>query len=282
MTFRKRVFTTLEFAAIGGRQGMSLYIKLSLIAIIFLNSVAIIVHTIPEVRQDALYDQIFQDFEVFSVIIFTIEYFFRVWSCVEIPQYRDGWRGRFRYMVSFWGLVDFLGIFPFYFSLFTSDFGIIRILRVFRLFRLYRVTRYSHALKMIRTVLTETKEELLICFSFIIFTLFISSSVMYYLEHAVQPDRFSSIPATLWWGVITMTTTGYGDMYPITHLGKFFGGIVLILGIALFALPTGIIASGFIEQVRRGKGGKYVRCPHCNEWIDLTEVKHEHKTDLKQ
>ena len=282
MTFRKRVFATLEFAAISGRQGISLYVKLGLISVIFLNSVAIIVHTIPEIRNNSFYNQVFQDFEVISVVIFTVEYFLRVWSCVEIPRYKDGWRGRARYIFSFWGLVDFLGIFPFYFSLYTSDFGIIRILRVFRLFRLYRATRYSHALKMIRTVLLETKEELLICFSFIFFTLFISSSVMYYLEHAAQPSRFSSIPATLWWGVITMTTTGYGDMYPITNLGKFFGGIILILGIALFALPTGIIASGFIEQVRRDKGRKFIKCPHCNGWVDLAEVEHEHKPDLKQ
>ena len=105
---------------------------------------------------------------------------------------------------------------------------------------------------------------------------------MYYLEHNLQPERFKSIPATLWWGVITMTTTGYGDMYPITAAGKFFGGIVLILGIALFALPTGIIASGFIEQIRRDKGRKYIQCPHCDEWIDLQEVKHVHKPTEKE
>ena len=281
MTFRKRVYNTLEFSAIG-RRGLSLYINIALVAIIFLNSVAIILHTVPEIRHNRWYEALFQDFEIFSVGIFTVEYFLRIWSCVENPLYKNGWRGRLLYIFSFWAIVDFLGIFPFYFTLLTSDFGIIRILRVFRLFRLFRVTRYSHALKMIRNVLLETKEELLICFSFIVFTLLISSSVMYYLEHNVQPDRFRSIPATLWWGVITMTTTGYGDMYPVTAAGKVFGGVILILGIALFALPTGIIASGFMEQIRRGKGAKYIRCPHCNEWIDLQEVKHVHKPTEKE
>ncbi len=278
MTLRQRVYNTLEFSAIG-RRGLSLYINIALVSIIFINSVAIIMHTVPEIRHHRIYESIFTDFEIFSVIIFTIEYFLRIWSCVENPRYENGWKGRSRYIFSFWAIVDFLGIFPFYFTLLTSDFGIIRILRVFRLFRLFRVTRYSHALKMIRGVLLETKEELLICFSFIIFTLLISSSVMYYLEHNVQPERFKSIPATLWWGVITMTTTGYGDMYPVTAAGKFFGGVVLILGIALFALPTAIMASGFMEQIRRDKGRKFIKCPHCDEWIDIQEVKHVHKPD---
>lgn len=278
MTFRKRVYSTLEFSSIG-RRGLSLYINVGLVTVIVLNSLAIILHTVPELAQHPLYNSLFQDFEIFSVFIFTIEYFLRIWSCPENPRYKDGWHGRLRYLFSFWGIIDFLAIFPFYFTLFSSEFGIIRILRVFRLFRLFRVTRYAHALKLIRDVIVEHKEELLLCFSFIIFTLLISSSVMYYLEHSVQPERFKSIPATLWWGVITMTTTGYGDMYPVTAAGKFFGGIVLIAGIALFALPTGIIASGFIEQIRRPKRKKGIRCPHCNEWIDTQTLKHIHKSE---
>jgi voltage-gated potassium channel len=278
VTFRKRVYSTLEFSSIG-RRGLSLYINVGLVTVIVLNSLAIILHTVPELAQHPLYNSLFQDFEIFSVFIFTIEYFLRIWSCPENPRYKGGWRGRLRYLLSFWGIIDFLAIFPFYFTLFSSDFGIIRILRVFRLFRLFRVTRYAHALKLIRDVIVEHKEELLLCFSFIIFTLLISSSVMYYLEHSVQPERFKSIPATLWWGVITMTTTGYGDMYPVTAAGKFFGGIVLIAGIALFALPTGIIASGFIEQIRRPKRNKGIRCPHCNEWIDAQTLKHIHKSE---
>jgi len=281
VTFRKRVYNTLEFSA-SGRRGLNLYINIGLVSVIVLNSLAIVLHTVPEIRHNRLYEHIFQYFEIFSVGVFTIEYFLRIWSCVENPRYRSDWRGRLQFIFSFWAIVDFLGIFPFYFTLLTSDFGIIRILRVFRLFRLFRVSRYSRALKMIRNVFYETKEELLICLSFIVFTLVISSSVMYYLEHNAQPERFRSIPATLWWGVITMTTTGYGDMYPVTAAGKFFGGVVLMLGIALFALPTGIVASGFMEQIRRDKGRKYARCPHCNELIDLQEVPHIHKPDTKK
>jgi voltage-gated potassium channel len=277
VTLRQRIYHTLEFSATG-RRGLSLYINVFLVSIIVLNSIAIILHTIPEVRHNHLYEMIFQDFEVFSVVVFTVEYFLRIWSSVENPRYGDSWRGRLAYIFSFWAIVDFLGIFPFYFTLFTSDFGIVRILRVFRLFRLFRVTRYSHALKVIRDVIVEVKEELLLSFSFIIFTVLIASSAMYYLEHNAQPTKFSSIPASLWWGVITMTTTGYGDMYPITVAGRIFGGIISMLGVALFALPTGILASGFIEQIRRDKGSKHIHCPHCGESIDLNDPHKHHST----
>ena len=121
---------------------------------------------------------------------------------------------------------------------------------------------------MIQNVFRETKEELLLGFLFIIFSLVIGSSVMYFLEHNAQPTKFSSIPASLWWGVITMTTTGYGDIYPITTWGRIFGGCFSILGVLLFALPTGIITSGFIDQIRRTKTKKHLRCPHCGEWVD--------------
>jgi voltage-gated potassium channel len=264
MTIRQQVYQTLEFSA-RGRRGARLYINLFLVLIIVFNSIAIILHTIPEIRHNHLYESIFQDFEIFSVIIFTIEYFLRIWSCVENPLYKNNWRGRLSYIFSFWGLVDFLGIFPFYFTLLTSDFGIVRILRVFRLFRLFRITRYSHALKVISSVIKEQKEELLLSFSFIILTLLIGSSTMYYLEQAAQPEKFKSIPASLWWGVVTMTTTGYGDIYPVTTFGKIIGGIFSMLGVALFALPTGILASGFIEQIKGEKLNTNKNCPHCGK-----------------
>jgi voltage-gated potassium channel len=274
MMLRKKIHDTLEFSALG-RRGMSLYVNVFLVVIIILNSVAIVLHTVPSISRNRFYERLFFDFELFSVIIFSIEYALRVWSCVEKSKYSDGWRGRLRYLFSFWALIDLLAILPFYLTVFGADFGIVRVLRVFRLFRLFRISRYAHALKIIQNVLKETKEELLLSLSFIVFTLLIASSAMYYLEHNAQPTKFSSIPASLWWGVITMTTTGYGDMYPITPWGRVFGGLILILGIGLFALPTGILASGFIEQIRQSKAKKRVRCPHCGEWIDPSEaIKH--------
>jgi voltage-gated potassium channel len=276
MTLRKRTYDALEFSA-RGRRGLSFVANIFLVSVIIINSIAIIFHTIPELRHNDFYEAVFQDIEVFSVIIFTIEYWLRIWSCVENPKYPDNFRGRLKYAFSFWGIVDFLGIFPFYFTLLTSDFGIIRILRVFRLFRLFRITRYSHALKLIRDVVTETKEELVLSFAFIMFTLLISSSAMYYIEHEYQPDKFKSIPASLWWGVITMTTTGYGDVYPITTVGKILGGIVSMLGVALFSLPTGIMAWGFVDHIQKQKTQHKVHCPHCGKVLAEADL-NKHST----
>ena len=275
MTFRQKTHYTLEFSA-SGRRGLSLYINLFLVGIIVLNSLAIVLHTIPSLNRNRFYERLFFDFELFSAFVFSIEYGLRVWSCVEDHRYHDGWRGRLRYVFSFWALVDLLAILPFYLTFFGADLAIVRMLRVFRLFRLFRISRYSHALKIIQNVFKETREELLLSFSFIVFALVIASSVMYFLEHNAQPAKFSSIPAALWWGVITMTTTGYGDIYPITTWGRIFGGCFSILGVLLFALPTGIITSGFIDQIRRTKTKKSPRCPHCGELIDEQHSKKIH------
>ena len=111
---------------------------------------------------------------------------------------------------------------------------------------------------------------------FILFLLLLSSSLMYYIEHSAQPKVFKSIPATLWWGVATITTVGYGDAVPITALGKVFGGIVALAGVGLFALPSGILASGFAEEIgKRNRKKSITRCPHCGEEINL--ILHEHK-----
>lgn len=261
---RKSFYRILETSA-GQRRGMSLLFNLALISIITLNAIAIILHTVPEYNRR--FSQVFRDFEIFSVIFFSIEYLLRVWVCVENEKYYHPFWGRLRYIVSTAALIDFLAIFPFYFSLFATDLAIIRILRLFRIFRLFRITRYSHAFRLIQNVVAEKKEELVLSTILVIFMLIIVSSIMYYVEHAAQPDKFSSIPATMWWGVTAMTTVGYGDIHPITPLGKFLGGIAAIVGIGVFALPTGILVSGFNEHIRLQKGHSRQRCPHCGREI---------------
>ena len=259
---RRLLYRVLETST-GKRRGISLVFNLVLITIITLNAVAIMLHTVPEYNQS--YAQLFIDFELFSVIFFSVEYLLRVWVCVESDKYRHPIFGRLRYMVSASALIDFLAIFPFYFSLFTTDLGVVRILRLFRIFRLFRISRYSQAYRMIQRVVEEKKEELVLSFSFVVFMLIIISSVMYYVEHPAQPDKFTSIPATMWWGISAMTTVGYGDILPITPLGKLLGGISAIMGIGLFALPTGILVSGFTEQIRTKKEPVRRVCPHCGE-----------------
>lgn len=153
------------------------------------------------------------------------------------------------------------------------DFGFIRILRLLRMLRLFSVSKYFHALRVIQKVMKEKYEELVLSFVFIIFVLIISSSTLFYFEHEVQPNKFSSIPEAMWWGVNAMTPIGDEDYCPITPIGKIIGGLIAILGVALFALPTGILASGFAEQMR-GNNQK-IKCPHCG-----SEFHHSHSSNL--
>lgn len=261
---RKTLYRIFETSA-GKRRGVSLVFNLTLITIITLNAIAIVLHTVPEYNRR--FAQLFTDFELFSVGFFTIEYVLRIWVCVENEKYNHWFWGRLRYIFSTSAIIDFLAIFPFYFTLFATDLAIVRILRLFRIFRLFRISRYSHAFRMIQTVVADKKEELILSMMLVIFMLIITSSVMYYVEHVAQPDKFSSIPATMWWGVTAMTTVGYGDIHPITPLGKFLGGIAAIMGIGLFALPTGILVSGFNEHIRDRKAPRRTVCPHCGKEI---------------
>jgi voltage-gated potassium channel len=266
-TLRQRVNSTLQIKIKSKHEGLSFAINIGITTLIFLNTIAIILHTIPKLR--ANHNQLFQDFEVFSVIVFSIEYVLRVWSIVEQPEYAHPIKGRLKFIFSAWGIIDFLSIFPFYFSLFTTDLGFVRVLRLLRMLRLFRVSRYFRAITEIQKVLINKKEELVLSFSFIFFLLFILSSLVYFIEHEAQPKVFVSIPAALWWGVNNMTTVGYGDIIPITPLGKIISGILSILGVSSFALPTGILASGFAEYVETKKG---IKCPKCGENF------HIHKT----
>jgi len=268
-TTRKKVHYILTIST-KGKRGFPLMVNLFIIGLIALNSMAIILHSVPTIRNHPAVAQLFIDFEIFSVLVFTIEYGLRVWACVESPDYQDPVWGRLKYMLSGWALVDLLAILPFYLTLFTTDFGLLRMLRLLRVVRLYRLTKYSHALHMIQRAIKYTKEELILSYTFLLFAMLIASSIIYYIEHPVQPEAFSSIPAAMWWGVVTMTTLGYGDVYPITALGKLFGGFIAILGVALFSLPTGILASGFIKQIndsKQGEGGTTTKCPHCGKDI---------------
>ncbi|MBC3786830.1 ion transporter [Spirosoma utsteinense] len=261
---RLSVYRILETSS-GKRRGFSLAFNIVLITIITLNAIAIVLHTVPEYNRR--FTQLFYDFELFSVLFFTIEYLLRIWVCVENDRYRHWFWGRLRYLFSASSIIDILAIFPFYFTLFATDLAIVRILRLFRIFRLFRISRYSHAFRMIQRVVTDKKEELILSMTFVVFMLIIVSSIMYYVEHTAQPDKFSSIPATMWWGVSAMTTVGYGDIHPITPLGKLLGGLAAIMGIGLFALPTGILVSGFTEQIRNQKVTVIRRCPHCGKEI---------------
>jgi voltage-gated potassium channel len=200
--------------------------------------------------------------------MFSLEYLCRLWVCTVDEKYRHPLKGRLRYARTNMALIDLVAILPFYLPFIIAfDMRIIRLMRLVRLFRLLKVARYSESLQTFTDVYRLKRQELYMVFLAIMFLLIISSAVVYHLENEAQPDDFSSIPAAMWWGVATLTTVGYGDVTPVTTLGKFFGSIIALLGIGLFALPAGVLGSGFITIMRR-KGGGTFKCPHCRKEVE--------------
>ena len=232
-----------------------------IISLIITNTIAVILETVESIYLPN--KAIFRGIEVFSVIVFSLEYVLRVWSCTATKKYRLPVAGRLKYITSTGAIIDLLAILPFYLPLFRIyDLRFIRLLRLLRFFRFFKLGRYLNASKVIGNVFKAKREELVLSFIITLFLIVIASSVMYYAEHDAQPDKFSSIPETMWWSVATLTTVGYGDEYPITGLGKLLTACISILGIGMFALPAGILASGFSDEFKKMKQDKCL-CPNC-------------------
>ena len=261
---KKRIFEILEIASAGDL--LSRTLDIFIMTLIFLNVVAVILETVKSLSSQ--YTLFFERFEVFSVSIFTIEYILRLWTCTTDNSFKGPIKGRIRFVVTPLALVDLIAILPFYLPMIISlDLRFIRAVRLLRLFRLFKIGRYSESLKTLGGVLKGKKEELLITVFVVLILLVIASSLLYFVENGAQPESFSSIPAAMWWGVATLTTVGYGDVYPITPIGRFFGAIIAILGIGVFALPAGVLASGFAEEIQRKREERMI-CPHCGKDIN--------------
>lgn len=262
------------FAVLDGSSNDNLFNRifhLSIMALISLNVLAVVLETVESLSSQ--YVIFFKTFELFSVSVFTLEYLFRMWTCTVDIRFHGAINGRIRFAVTPFALVDLMAVLPFYVPMFLPlDLRFIRALRLFRLFRILKMGRYSESLRMLGNVLREKKEELLITIFGVLILLVITSSLMYFIENEAQPDAFSSIPAAMWWGVATLTTVGYGDVYPVTPLGKFLGAIIALLGIGTLAVPAGILTSGFAEKIQR-KYRKSTICPHCRKEIDEPEEK---------
>ncbi len=227
-----------------GQDRLTRLVDISLVILITLNVVAVVLESVPEIHEPLTSS--FFAFEVFSVAVFTIEYFLRVWSVTENPwqdKYRRPFWGRIRYMFSLMALIDLLAILPFDLAMFVSID--LRFLRVLRLLRVLKLTRYSSAMTMLFDVFRE-EARVIGASMFVLFLLLVmASSCIYLAEHRVQPEGFGTIPRSMWWAIITMTTVGYGDVVPITAVGKVIGACMGVIGIGMVALPAGILASGF-------------------------------------
>ncbi len=261
MTFRKRIYLTLEPTEKGGV--WERIFEWILLSIIILNILAIVCESIKDVHEQ--YAHIFHQFEVFSVIFFTVEYLARIYSIVENRKYTDPIMGRLKYVTTPLALIDLMAFVPFYLTFLPLDLRFLRMFRLMGLFRMFKVARYMHALSMFKKVIYDRREQLVLSVMFILFILVIISTIMYYVEREAQPEKFTSIPATMWWGIATLTTVGYGDMVPITTWGRILGGMFAITGVGLLALPAGILSSGFFEMMHRPRAAR--KCPHCGEEV---------------
>ncbi len=276
---KKKVHGLLHPEIVGDKHWDKI-INIFIISLIILNVIAVMLETVSSLHEK--YADFFHYFDLISVIIFSVEYVLRVWSSNHEEKYKGSLKGRLKYMLSPGALVDLLAILPFYLhAIIGLDFRVLRILRLMRFFRLFRLTAYMKSAHMISNVFKKRFNELLLSLVLVIFLVIIASCAIYFAEHQhiVNRAKFTSIPATIWWSVVTLTTTGYGDMYPMTYLGKAMAMVIMLTGVAFFALPAGIITAGFLEEFRMNRIKKTHRCPNCGELLDLDNNNHSHQTD---
>ncbi len=250
MISQKRTFEILSKAKYGDTASKIFDVSLSFL--ILANLAAVCLESV-----DSINDQFhfyFLCFEYISVAIFTIEYFLRIWvqAINEESTSKTILGRRLKYIFSFNGVIDLLAILPSLLPLIAGGLDL-RWLRVLRMVRLLKISHYSSALEDLVATMYEERRSLGAALYLFLIAIFLSSAMIYLAENEAQPEAFSSIPQTMWWSIITLTTVGYGDVSPVTPLGQVFGAITAVMGVCSVALLTGIVASGFSNQMSRRK-----------------------------
>ncbi len=246
-SLRKRIFQLIETGS--GENRWSEVFNGAIVALIILNVLGIILETVPGIR--AGYDRWLNGLEVFTIAVFTIEYVLRLWTAVEMPYLKrmTPLKARLYHAKSPALIIDLLAIAPFYLQhLLPLELGILRMLRLLRLLKL---SRYSPAMHTLIRVLHNEGRALIGACLLLFMAILFSATLMYHLENAAQPDKFGSIPEAAWWSIATLTTVGYGDVVPITPLGRFVGGLTMVIGLSILALPVAIISTGFAQELQR-------------------------------
>ena len=216
-----------------------------LITLIIFNVLAVLLESVNDIYK--AYQTWFDVFEVLSITIFSAEYVLRFWCVVEAQPEQNPWKTRWKWMTSPGAIIDLLAILPAYINFYVHlD---LRFLRILRLLRLLKLTRYFTSLQMLLRVIEREKGSFQAVLFILIILIVMAAAGVYIVENHAQPDVYSSIPASMWWAVVTLTTVGYGDVTPITPLGRALGAVITILGLGLAALPAGILATGIAHEL---------------------------------
>ena len=251
-------------------------------AVIVLSVVQIILESFNELYNN--YSYYFILLEYITIVIFTVEFLLRIWTADLLYPEDSKSNARIKYFCSFSGLVDFLSIIPFFLPLiFKFDFRFLKVLRLVRLLRVFKLNRYSNSYQIIVSVLKETKRNLIITIFVAFIVVLLSSIIMFHLESELQPKKFPNIIETFWWSIATLTTIGYGDVIPITGLGKFMSGLLALLGIGIVALPTGVLSAAFYDKInsKSEKDGECNSnfCPNCGVSLRHGDKSMEHRNE---
>jgi voltage-gated potassium channel len=244
---RRRTYEILERGATGDRT--SIWVDRLLMALIIINLTAVVLESMPQLA--ARYGLWFELIEYVSLVVFTVEYGLRLWVAVEHTPHRHlkPAVARLKYALSGAGIIDLLAVLPFWFSFLLP--AELRVLLVLRIIRLLKITRYSPAMRSLLDVLYSERRALFGCVVILFGATLMSATVMHLVEGRIQPDKLGTIPDAMWWAIVTLGTIGYGDVVPVTTLGRLVAAATIFLGLIMVALPVGIIANAFAEEIHR-------------------------------
>ena len=265
---RRRVFDIIQLGNVSDAPSRAF--DYLLVVVIIANILAMFLETFDSLAQ---YSALFESIETVTVALFCVEYALRLWTADYLYPNHSRASATLRYTISFDGLVALLTILPFFF---LSGAVAFRMLRVVRIFHLFRINQTVDSFNVITTVLVEKKNQILSSLFIVLVLMLASSMCMYSVEHAAQPDKYVNAFSGMWWSVSALLTVGYGDIYPITTLGRVMAVIISFLGVGAVAIPTGIISAGFVEQYTKAQGDHgdipvmTVRADTDNRWIGRT------------
>src|SRR5262245_59060355 len=269
VNLRRRLYEILEHGPIGDRTG--LIVSRLIVVLIVTNLIAMTLDSVPALQ--AQYGPLFLSIELLSLIAFTVEYALRVWVAAEHYRHSSERKARWKFVTSPLGVIDLLAVLPFWFALvLPAD---LRVLLVFRMVRFLKLARYSPAMRSLLDALYNERRALFGCFVILLGATLVAASIMHVIERHAQPDKFGTIPDAMWWAIVTLGTIGYGDVVPVTALGRIVASITIFVGLIMVALPIGIVATAFAEEIHRRDfvvtWGMVARVPLFAE-LEATEI----------